>query len=104
MATLQSKQSISDGVLSLLPMIYVGWSDSVLSPSEIKSIQTQINAITYLTKEDKSYLNEYLDPANPPSERVFKNWLELIQSRSKGAREIGVKNKDGFIKTFLPQR
>ena len=74
--------TISDGVLSLLPLIYVGWSDSVLSPSEIKLIRGQINALPYLTNEDKSYLNAHLDPSSPPTDEVFKLWLDTIKARS----------------------
>ena len=44
------------GVLSVLPLIYVGWSDSVLSPSEMKRIHDEIAELDYLTKKEKEVL------------------------------------------------
>ncbi|MFT6810432.1 MAG: acyl-CoA oxidase [Saprospiraceae bacterium] len=73
----------SQSVTSLLPLIYVGWSDSVLSPSEIKGIRRTINNLHFLSKEDKAYLEKHLDPSNPPSEFVFKSWLRAIKKESR---------------------
>ena len=42
----------SPGVLSLLPLFYVGWSDSVLSPSEVKLIHKKINQLKLLKSWD----------------------------------------------------
>ena len=36
-----SHSKYTPGVLSLLPLFYIGWADSVLSPSEIKLIRSQ---------------------------------------------------------------
>lgn len=69
----------SPGVLSLLPLFYVGWSDSVLSPSEMKLIHNKIGSFNFLTKEDKEYLIKYSDPRNPPPPEVFKEWLEAMR-------------------------
>ena len=73
----------SQRVTSLLPLIYVGWSDSVLSPSEIKEIRKTITNLHFLTREDKIYLEKYLDPSIPPSEKVFKTWLKAIKKESQ---------------------
>ena len=42
----------SPGVMSILPLFYVGWADSVLSPSEVKLIKEKINDLHFLTTED----------------------------------------------------
>lgn len=89
---------LTPGILSVLPLFYVGWSDSVLSPSEMKIIHKKLKDFTFLTKEDKSYLIKYSNPKTPPSEQLFKDWLEIIRDQSdkipKGQRqtlaEVGI--------------
>jgi acyl-CoA oxidase len=74
-----SNHSLSSGTLSLLPLFYIGWSDSVLSPSEMALIHKKIEELTFLTQDEKDYLIKYTDPTNPPSETVFKEWLEILR-------------------------
>jgi len=80
---MQSSQEIeskfSPGVLTLLPMFYVGWSDSVLSPTEVSVIQETINDFPFLTEEDKAYLIKWTNPMHPPSRSLFKSWALAIQ-------------------------
>ncbi len=73
----------SPGVLSLLPLFYVGWSDSVLSPSEMKFIHSQISKLEFLTKEERAYLTQYTNPANPPDKDTFKSWLDALKNHAK---------------------
>ncbi len=75
--------SLSNNVLSLLPLIYVGWSDSVLSPSEMKLIQKKIAEMKHLSTEDRSYLLRWVDPINPPSDKEFKFWAQEIKNAAK---------------------
>ena len=77
----------SPGVLSMLPLFYVGWSDSVLSPSEIQLIHDKINGFTFLTAEDKKYLISYTDPKNPPSKEVFQSWVASIKTQAASLDE-----------------
>lgn len=70
----------STGVLSVLPIFYVGWSDSVLSPSEMKTIQEYINNIPHLTDEDKKILVSWADPRNPPDEKTFNSWANVLHN------------------------
>lgn len=77
----------SPGVLSLLPLFYVGWSDSVLSPSEMQLIHKAIDKIGFLTEEDKAYLIKWTDPKNPPPVEVFKSWVHTIRKHSKNLPE-----------------
>ena len=78
-----SQSTFSPGVLSLIPTLYVGWSDSILSPSEMAYVHQKINEIDFLTKEDKAYLCKYADPKNPPSDDIFKEWKLAIQDHAK---------------------
>ena len=72
----------SPGIISVLPLFYIGWSDSVLSPSEMESIQKLINTMDFLTTADQKTLISWTDQKNPPSEETFKSWLEAIKSQS----------------------
>ena len=80
MSTLPSSfPTYSPGVMSLLPLFYVGWADSVLSPSEIKLIKKKIKELDFLTSDDKLLLLKWGNPAYPPSSAQFKHWVNLIQ-------------------------
>ncbi len=88
MQTIASTEvTYSPGVLSLLPLFYVGWSDSVLSPSEMKLIHKAIDDIDFLTDDDKAYLIKWTDPTNPPPEEVFKSWVQTIKKHAKDLPE-----------------
>ncbi|HHH49498.1 MAG TPA: acyl-CoA oxidase, partial [Saprospiraceae bacterium] len=84
MATNPSKfPNYSPGVMSLLPLYYVGWADSVLSPSEVKLICKQIEAFPFLDKKDKMLLLEWSDPSHPPSRKLFRHWVNLIRKTAE---------------------
>ncbi len=74
-----TNHNLSSGVLSLLPLFYIGWSDSVLSPSEMVFIHKKIEELGFLTQAEKDYLIKYTDPRNPPSDAVFKEWLDVLR-------------------------
>lgn len=85
-------QDLSPGILSLLPMFFVGWSDSVLSPSEINLIHEKLREADYLTEEEKDYLIKYTDPLNPPSEKVFKEWLQVLKENAHDLENLEKKS------------
>ena len=74
----------SPGVLSMLPLFYVGWADSVLSPSEVKLINKKVKKLAFLSKEDLKTLKEWNDPKNPPSPELFKHWVKLLKEGANG--------------------
>jgi len=78
-----SLPKFSPGVMSLLPLYYVGWADNVLSPSEVRLIRKKIKQLPFLDKADKKLLDAWSDPSNPPSKTLFKHWVALIQDTSK---------------------
>jgi len=69
----------SPGVMSILPLLYVGWADSVLSPSEVKLIEKKINDAHFLTDADRATIKEWSNPAHPPSNDKFKHWVSLLK-------------------------
>ncbi|MCU0339163.1 MAG: acyl-CoA dehydrogenase family protein [Spirosomaceae bacterium] len=88
----------SPGVLSVLPIFYVGWSDSVLSPSEMRAIQAFIEKIPHLSDDDKQLLLLWTDQRHPPSKETFADWAKILQqyaasldlSERKKLVEIGI--------------
>ena len=65
-----------------LPILYMVWSDAVLTPSEIKTIKDLIDGQRWLKQEEKKLLFEQLNPSSPPSPDEFKNWLAEIRKAS----------------------
>ncbi len=87
---------LSPGGLSLLPLFYVGWSDSVLSPSEMQMIHAQIRYMPFLTDDDRRYLVQWTNPQNPPDEAIFRTWLEAIRYYA-----TGLENKQDLVELGL---
>jgi acyl-CoA oxidase len=77
-----TQQEFSPGLLSLLPLFYIGWSDSVLTPSEMALIHQKVDELPFLTPAEKDYLIRHTDPRNPPSASLFKTWLEVLREAS----------------------
>ena len=72
----------SPGVLSLLPLYYVGWSDNILSPSEVELAAKKIQELDYLSAADKELLKSWSDPTNPPSPELFAEWVSILKSNA----------------------
>lgn len=64
---------------SFLPMFYMVWADDVLTPSEIKNIQSLIHKQNWLKTEERELLLSYLNPSRPPSPNELKSWLKEIK-------------------------
>jgi len=81
------KSSFSPGVLSMLPLFYVGWSDSILSPSEVQMIHKQMEKMDFLTEADRSYLIKWTNPVDPPTANIYRDWAHAIKTYSKDIPE-----------------
>jgi acyl-CoA oxidase len=68
----------SPGIISVLPLFYIGWSDSVLSPTELSIIRNQIQAMDFLTENDKETLISWTNPKKPPTEADFRSWITQL--------------------------
>ena len=84
----------SPGVLSLLPLYYIGWADSVLSPSEVNLIRDKVKELDFLTDDDKKLLLKWWNPASPPSHHLFKEWISILQ---KAAQELPQNKKRSLV-------
>ncbi|CAN5572322.1 acyl-CoA dehydrogenase [soil metagenome] len=69
-----------------LPVLYMVWSDAVLTPSEINIIRDIIDTQKWLNEEERKFLYQQIDPSSPPSPDEFKGWLEEILKALNGTK------------------
>ena len=81
----------SPGIISVLPLFYIGWSDSVLSPTELSVIRNQIQSMGFLTENDKETLISWTNPKKPPTESDFRNWITQL---SEYAHEVDLTKRN----------
>lgn len=92
---LTSKQLKSNpSMFVFLPLFYTIWSDAILTPSEIATIEGLIESQQWLTKEEKTFLLSLVDPASPPSTDDLMSWKDEIkkaadQTEGKSLVDIG---------------
>lgn len=86
------------GLLSVLPLFYVGWSDSVLSPTEMSFIHQKLSKLDFLSNEEKDQLINWTNPLNPPDKDVFKKWVDVLREH---AQNIGAEKKKSLIELGL---
>ncbi|MFN5171303.1 MAG: acyl-CoA dehydrogenase [Cyclobacteriaceae bacterium] len=62
-----------------LPLLYTVWSDTVLTPSEVATLEGLIRSQVWLSEDDRSLLLAQIDPAHPPTPDEFLQWREEIR-------------------------
>jgi acyl-CoA oxidase len=67
-----------------LPVLYTVWSDAVLTPSEITTLQGLIKSQEWLTNDERNLLLEQINPSTPPSPDEFITWREEIKKVTNG--------------------
>lgn len=65
-----------------LPILYVVWSDAVLTPTEVTAINALVDKQGWLNDDEIRFLKSKLDPKFPPTPDEFKGWLNEIRSAS----------------------
>lgn len=63
-----------------LPLYYTLWTDSILTPTEIKEMEALIDRQEWLSVEEKAWLLEKLNPTRPPSPKDLKTIRKEIRS------------------------
>lgn len=81
-----------------LPIYYAVWSDAVLTPTEISTIESLLTKQEWLSKQEKEFLLAQLDPTSPPSPDELKAWLAEIQ---KVANQESADKKLGLVEIGL---
>ncbi len=87
-------------LLALAPLIYVAWSDGTLTESEIKRIRQRLAGQSPRVQQ---VLDEWLDPAAPPSASRLYGLLEVMRSAHDTGQRKPVKSLAEFGR-FLSRR
>src|SRR5258708_22216441 len=95
-----------------LPLFYTVWSDAILTPSEIATIEGLIESQQWLTKEEKTFLLSQVNPASPPSPDDLMSWRDEIrkaadQTDGKSLVDIGfqlIRNHGSISSEVLKER
>lgn len=64
----------SPAVRLFIPLLYAAWSDRVLSPSEVVTIQEEAFKFDFLSDFDKTQLREWANPKRFPPRDLYKMW------------------------------
>ncbi len=72
--------AVTPCLLSYLPILYVAWSDDLLTPTEIQVIRQSLEECDcWLSDAEKQQLNRWLDPTWHPSPQTLRRWLNTIR-------------------------
>jgi acyl-CoA oxidase len=74
-------------LLSLLPLIYVAWSDSDLTLAEWRMIAERIDKLELPEESKLSVLERWLNPDMPPEPSELRNLLAIIRRLASGLPE-----------------
>jgi acyl-CoA oxidase len=82
-----------------LPIYYIVWSDSLLSPYEVELLRAMLAQQPWLKPDEKEFLLAQLDPAKQPVVDELKLWLDEIKKvldatpsdTEEGLVDIGIK-------------
>lgn len=62
-----------------LPLYYTLWADGVLTPSELREINSLIEKQSWINVEEKNWLLSLLDPSKPPRPKELKSWKSAVK-------------------------
>ncbi|QOG01428.1 acyl-CoA dehydrogenase [Flavobacterium sp. MDT1-60] len=66
---------------AFIPLVYLVWSDDLLTQKEFATIQQFIHDLTWLSPEEKQQLLSKVDISNPPSRNELAQWkLDIEKS------------------------
>jgi acyl-CoA oxidase len=96
---------------AFIPLFYLVWSDDLLTQKEFTTIQEFINALIWLSPEEKQQLLSKVDIANPPSRNELAQWKLDIEKSIEGKAAIksifdiaeALSEKDVDISTIKPE-
>ena len=77
---------------AFIPLLYLVWSDDLLTENEFATLKEFINSLTLLSPEQKQYLLSKVDISNPPSRNELAQW--------KSDEEKSIKDKSSIKSIF----
>jgi acyl-CoA oxidase len=79
-------------IKAFIPLLYLVWSDDLLTHKEFSTLQEFIISLTLLSPEEQQYLLSKVDISNPPSRKELTQWKSDI--------EKGIKDKSSVKSIF----
>lgn len=62
-----------------LPIFYIVWSDSLLTPTELSTLKKLIESQEWLSPDEKKFLINKINPSEQPSSDELKEWYNEIK-------------------------
>lgn len=78
-------------LIAFVPFLYLAWADADLTDQEINDLREAIVSFTWLTQQERDYLEAHLNPAQAPSPDALKQW-QLIIKQHAGDLSAGLKD------------
>ncbi|MBZ0111549.1 MAG: acyl-CoA dehydrogenase family protein [Thermoanaerobaculia bacterium] len=85
---LKSELFTDPAPLSLLPLLYVAWADSELSPEEIEQIDHALQVADIYETSTEERLRAWLDPSDPPTAAQLLTLLMTVRRAAAGRPEL----------------
>ncbi|PXY45835.1 acyl-CoA dehydrogenase family protein [Flavobacterium hydrophilum] len=75
-------------IKAFIPLLYLVWSDDLLTPKEFSTLQEFITSLTLLSPEEIQFLLSKVDISNPPSRNELTEWKSDIEKSIKDKSSI----------------
>ncbi|HEX8015275.1 MAG TPA: acyl-CoA dehydrogenase [Flavobacterium sp.] len=75
-------------IKAFIPLLYLVWSDDLLTQKEFSTLQEFITSLTILSPEEQQYLLSKVDISNPPSRNELTQWKSDIEKSIKDKSSI----------------
>ena len=73
---------------AFIPLLYLVWSDDLLTENEFATLKEFINSLTLLSPEQKQFLISKVDISNPPSRNELAQWKSDVEKSIKDKSSI----------------
>lgn len=75
-------------IKAFIPLLYLVWSDDLLTQKEFSTLQEFITSLTLLSPEEIQFLLSKVDISNPPSRNELTQWKSDIEKSIKDKSSI----------------
>ncbi|WP_163408265.1 acyl-CoA dehydrogenase family protein [Flavobacterium ajazii] len=75
-------------IKAFIPLLYLVWSDDLLTQKEFTTLREFITSLTLLSAEEQQYLLSKVDISNPPSRNELTQWKSDIERTIKDKSSI----------------
>ena len=75
-------------IKAFIPLLYLVWSDDLLTQKEFATLQEFITSLTIISPEEQQFLLSKVDISNPPSRNELTQWKSDIEKSIKDKSSI----------------